>query len=136
MRVFFYDILIYTSSTELHVKHLEQVLSVLRANQLPNFRKCDFSQKEMQYLRHVISEPSQVCVHKKEKVECMLKWPTPTNIRSLRGFLGLTGYYRRFVKGYSLVAKPSTNLSKRRNYVWSSKLMKLLINSKVICQLH
>lgn len=56
---------------------------------------------------------------KASKVQAMLDWPTPRNIRELKGFLGLTGYYRKFVKGYAEIAMPLTNQLRKECYGWN-----------------
>ena len=91
--VFLDDILIYSPSMELHLHHLEQVLQTLRKHHLHlKQSKCTFAQDSLEYQGHIISatgvstDPS--------KISDMLKWPTPTTMTELRGFLGLTGYYR------------------------------------------
>ena len=93
--VFLDDILIYSSSLDDHIIHLQQVLELLRKHQLfLKETKCSFSQASLEYLGHIISgkgvstDPS--------KVSAMLQWPQPTSFIELRAFLGLTGYYRRF----------------------------------------
>jgi hypothetical protein len=96
---FFDDILIYSSNLSDHVIHLTQVLEVLRQNKLfAKMSKCTFGQSTIEYLGHIIS-PSGVATEP-TKLEIIQKWPTPTNITELRSFLGLTGYYRRFIKNY------------------------------------
>jgi hypothetical protein len=96
---FFDDILIYSSNLSDHVIHLTQVLEVLRQNKLfAKMSKCTFGQSTIEYLGHIIS-PSGVATEP-TKLEIIRKWPTPTNITELRSFLGLTGYYRRFIKNY------------------------------------
>ena len=113
--VFLDDILIYSPSMELHLHHLEQVLQTLRKHHLHlKQSKCTFAQDSLEYLGHIISatgvstDPS--------KISDMLKWPTPTTMTELRGFLGLTGYYRRFVKGYGTLAKPLTQILKLKSF--------------------
>ena len=94
--VFFDDILMYSRDEDVHKHHVELVLRCLWENAMVvNGGKCEFSVRRVAYLGHIISEKG-VAVDD-EKVEAMLDWPTPKNLKELRGFLGLMGYYRRFV---------------------------------------
>jgi hypothetical protein len=103
--VCFYDNLIYSDNKADHVKHLKEILQVLQNNKLfANKKKCAFGQTEIEYLGHLISGRGVSADPK--KIEDMLKWPTPKELKSLRGFLGLTGYYRKFVRNYSKIAWP------------------------------
>nr|CAD1831522.1 unnamed protein product [Ananas comosus var. bracteatus] len=87
----------YSRTLEEHAGHLRRVLEVLRTNQLfAKQTKCFFGQQQVDYLGYVIT--AQGVSIDESKVEAMLKWPTPKTVRDVRGFLGLTGYYRKFVK--------------------------------------
>jgi hypothetical protein len=117
--VFFDDILIYSKDDTEHQQHLRQVLTVLKDNCfVANMSKCKFGCLEVDYLGHVISG-NGVAVDP-GKIQCVLDWPEPKNVKGVRGFLGLTGYYRKFVKDYGKIAKPLTELTKKDNFSWNS----------------
>ena len=105
--VFFDDILICSKSLDDHLSHLALVLETLHKHQLfTKLSKCEFCQESINYLGHVIS--AQGVQVDDRKIDTVLNWPLPQNLTQLRGFLGLTGYYRRFVKGYACIAWPLT----------------------------
>ncbi|CAA0809130.1 Uncharacterized mitochondrial protein AtMg00860, partial [Striga hermonthica] len=116
--VFFDDILIYSKSWGEHLEHLRVVLKILEANSFhikPS--KCSFGQKMVEYLGHFISHEG-VKVDPR-KIEAMIDWPKSTSLTQLRGFLGLTGYYRKFVKDYGTIAKPLTEMTKKDGFTWT-----------------
>ena len=116
--VFFDDILIYSRNGEEHLKHVSEVLSILRKHKLyAKKEKCQFGQDQIQYLGHVISTEG-VAVDP-EKVCAMVEWPKPKTLKALRGFLGLTGYYRKFIQGYGKIAGPLTSMLKKDSFIWS-----------------
>lgn len=106
--VFFDDILIYSKDAKDHLQHLEKVEQVMRQHQLyAKQSKYEFMKEQVAYMGHVITKVG-IAVEK-SKVTDMIAWPLPQNIRSLRGFLGLSGYYRKFVKGYGIIACQTFN---------------------------
>ncbi|KAJ4802068.1 polyprotein [Rhynchospora pubera] len=119
--VFIDDILIYSRSFEEHVKHLRIVLSRLRECKLyGKFSKCDFWLSKVAFLGHVIS--GEGLAVDPSKVQAVTEWSQPKSVSEIRSFLGLAGYYRRFVAGFSQIAKPLTELlHKRVKFVWEEK---------------
>ncbi|KAJ3696419.1 hypothetical protein LUZ61_000124 [Rhynchospora tenuis] len=116
--VFFDDILIYSKSLEDHVSHVSTALQVLADNQLfAKLSKCVFGVRQIEYLGHIIS-PQGVATDP-SKIETMLNWPIPKTVKALRGFLGLTGYYRKFVKDYGSISKPLTDLTRKNAFLWN-----------------
>lgn len=105
--VFIDDILIYSKNEEEHVDHLRTILQRLREHQLyAKFSKCEFWMNQVKFLGHVVSGEG-VAVDP-DKIKAVVEWAQPTNVSEIRSFLGLAGYYRRFVPGYSKVARPMT----------------------------
>ncbi|KAL0550973.1 hypothetical protein IC582_010043 [Cucumis melo] len=117
--VFFDDILVYSKNEDEHVVHLGKVLSSLREHSLYANKKCSFAQPKIEYLGHIISGGGVEV--DPEKIRSIVDWPTPTNVREIRGFLGLTGYYRRFVKHYGSIAAPLIQLLKKGGFVWNKE---------------
>jgi hypothetical protein len=116
--VFFDDILIYSSSWAEHLQHVKLVFEQMRLHRLVIKKsKCIYSGTSVTYLGHVIL--ANGFAMDPGKVEAVLAWPTPRTLRALRGFLGLTGYYRKFICQYGDVARPLTALLKRDAFCWS-----------------
>jgi len=113
--VFLDDILIYSPSMDSHLQHLELVLQTMRKHQLYlKESKCTFAKDRLEYLGHIIS--STGVATDPSKISDMLKWPIPTSMTELRAFLGLTGYYRKFVQGYGTISKPLTQILKLKQF--------------------
>ncbi|XP_021607608.1 uncharacterized protein LOC110611529 [Manihot esculenta] len=119
--VFINDILVYSKIKEEHDRHLRIVLQTLREKQLyVKFSKCKFWLNEISFLGHVVSAEG-IRVDPK-KIETILAWKPPKNITEVRSFLGLAGYYRRFVKGFSQIAAPLIRLlQKIVKFEWNDK---------------
>ncbi|KAL4324888.1 hypothetical protein GQ457_11G023450 [Hibiscus cannabinus] len=139
--VFIDDILVYSRTEEDHDRHLRLVLQTLLENQLyAKLSKCEFWIREVVFLGHVVSSEG-IRVDPK-KVEAIVNWKQPTSVTEIRSFLGLAGYYRRFVSGFSKVAAPLTKLlQKGVKYEWSDarqqafeKLKEALINAPLLTQ--
>ena len=108
--VFVDDILIYSQSEEEHEDHLRVVLQLLRDHQLyAKFSKCEFWLTKVRFLGHVVSA-SRVSVDL-EKVEAVMSWERPKSVFEIRSFLGLAGYYRRFIEDFSRLATLMTRLT-------------------------
>ncbi|GKB42616.1 putative reverse transcriptase domain-containing protein, partial [Tanacetum coccineum] len=119
--VFIDDILIYSKSEEEHEVHLKTILDLLKKEKLyAKFSKCEFWLKEVQFLGHVVNRDG---IHvDPSKVESVKNWKTPESSTEIRSFLGLTGYYRRFIENFSKIAKPLTLLTqKNKTYVWGDE---------------
>ncbi|GJS23077.1 hypothetical protein Tco_0451709 [Tanacetum coccineum] len=119
--VFIDDILIYSKNKEEHEEHLKIILELLKKEQLyAKFSKCDFWLESVQFLGHVINNKG---VHvDPAKVEAIRNWSAPTTPKEVRQFLGLAGYYRRFIEGFSLISKPLTKLTeKNKKYEWGTE---------------
>nr|GEV68844.1 putative reverse transcriptase domain-containing protein [Tanacetum cinerariifolium] len=119
--VFIDDILVYSKDEEEHEKHLKIILEFLMKERLyAKFLKCDFWLDSVQFLGYVIDRSG---VHvDPAKIEAIKSWDAPTKPTKVRQFLGLAGYYRRFIKGFSLIFKPLTNLTQKdKKYKWGKE---------------
>lgn len=116
--VFFDDILVYSATMSDHQHHLTVVLQLLKDNFFfVKLSKCSFGQSSIDYLGHIVSKEG-VRVDP-QKISAMVDWPPPKTLKQLRGFLGLTGYYRRFVRGHANLAFSLTELLKKHKFEWS-----------------
>lgn len=118
--VFFDDILVYSWSREDHLIHLQQVLEILRTNQLKaKLSKCVFDVQEVEYLGHIISR--QGVATSPKKIQDIQNWSIPQIVTQLRSFLGITGYYRHFLQRYGLICHPLHNLLRKDSFKWADQ---------------
>jgi hypothetical protein len=116
--VFFDDILIYSDSWSSHLQHVRPVLQQLHEHRLfVKQTKCSFGADEVAYLGYVIS--ARGVAMDVDKVAAVRAWQTPWTVRTVYDFLGLTGYYRKFINGYGDIAAPLTQLLKREVFRWT-----------------
>ena len=116
--VFIDDILIYSKTEEEHREHLRTILELLKAEQLyAKFSKCEFWIREVQFLGHIVNEKG---IHvDPSKIESIKNWVAPKTPSEVRQFLGLAGYYRRFIEGFSKISQPLTSLTRKETkYNW------------------
>ena len=107
--VFIDDILIYSKNNEEHEEHLKIILQVLREHQLyAKFSKCDFFKDKIQCLGHVITKDG-ISIDP-NKIKSINEWPISKDVTDVWSFMGITGYYRRFIKGFSRIANPINSL--------------------------
>ncbi|KAL5821813.1 hypothetical protein ACOSQ3_023695 [Xanthoceras sorbifolium] len=139
--VFIDDILVYSQTTEDHDRHLRVVLQILREKQLyGKLSKCEFWLSEIAFLGHIVSAEGIKADPK--KIEAIVEWKPPRNVTEVRSFLGLAGYYRRFVKGFSSIASPLTKLlHKNVRFEWTDRcqaafdrLKAMLVEAPVLIQ--
>jgi hypothetical protein len=139
--VFIDDILIYSNSEEEHAQHLRVILQRFRDHQLyAKFSKCAFWLKKVPFLGHVIS--TEGIAVDSSKIQEVLDWKSPKSVTQIRSFLGLAGYYHRFIPNFSKIAKPMTQLlEKEVKFKWSPQceevfltLKKLLTTAPVLAQ--
>jgi len=125
----FDDILVYSLTLVEHVLHLETTFQLLLSNCFHlKCDKCTIGTQSIQYLGHIVSnngvQPDL------EKLDAVRNWPVPTSLKSLRGFLGLTRFYHRFVLGYASIAHPLTDLLKKDNFLWNDTAQTTFANLK------
>ncbi|GJW74096.1 putative reverse transcriptase domain-containing protein [Tanacetum coccineum] len=119
--VFIDDILIYSKNKQEHEEHLKLILELLKKEELyAKFSKCEFWIPKVQFLGHVIDSEG---IHvDPAKIESIKDWTSPKSPTEIRQFLGLVGYYRRFIEGFSKIAKPMTKLTQKKvKFVWGDK---------------
>ena len=119
--VYLDDILIFSQTLQDHISHIRQALEKLRKAKLyARLHKCSFFKEQVEYLGFDVSasgvQPSP------DKVRTVVEWPRPQSVKDVRSFLGLAGFYRRFIKQFSLKARPLTDLTKEKNiWQWGEK---------------
>ncbi|GJU02133.1 putative reverse transcriptase domain-containing protein [Tanacetum coccineum] len=119
--VFIDDIIIYSRNEKEHEEHLKTILELLKKEELyAKFSKCEFWINAVKFLGHVINSSG---IHvDPAKIEAIKNWASPTTPSNIRQFLGLTGYYRRFIEGFSKIAKPMTELTqKNQKFNWGEE---------------
>ena len=119
--IFLDDILVYSRSLEEHKTHVRQALEILRKHKLyAKMTKCSFFQQEVEYLGHIVG--SDGVKPDPAKIKAIKEWKQPENLKELRSFLGLAGYYRRFIQDFAKIATPLTNLTRKKTpYKWTSR---------------
>jgi hypothetical protein len=138
--VFIDDILVYSKNNEEHERHLRLIMEKLRENKLyAKFSKCEFWLKKVAFLGHILSKEGIVV--DPSKVTAVTEWEPPKNVGEIRSFLGLPGYYWRFIENFSKIAKPMIELLKKEKKLqWTDEcevsfqeLKKRLVSAPILC---
>ena len=132
--VFLDDILIFSKTLEEHEAHVRKVLETLRKQKLyAKESKCEFFKTEVEFLGHLVGRNGVRMME--DKVKAVAEWPTPTNVRDVRAFLGTAGYYRKFIKDFSAIASPITELTKESvKFDWTPKCQEAFVRLKSAMQ--
>lgn len=133
--IFFDDILVYSSSIEEHVGYLRSVFELMRGNKLfAKLSKYAFATDKVEYLGHYIQKEG-VSTYP-NKIKAVVEWETPVTLKHLRGFLGLAGYYMRFVKSFGTIARPLMSLTKKYCFEWNEEATTMAFNKlkQVLCE--
>ena len=132
--VFLDDILIFSKTLEEHQRHVAAVLDKLRAAKLyAKESKCEFFKPEVEFLGHMVGRDGVRMMS--DKVEAIAAWPTPTNVRDVRAFLGTAGYYRKFIRNFSAIATPLTELTKETvKFDWTAAQQASFVQLKAAMQ--
>ena len=121
--VYFDDILVFSKAKEEHVKHLRQVMMVLEQEQIyGNLKKCFFFTLEVVFLGDIIS--AQGIQVDQSKIDAIKTWPIRTCVHDVRSFIILASFYRRFIRHFSTLASPMTEVLKGTKFVWTSQAQK------------
>lgn len=128
--VYFDDILVYSKNLDEHINHLKCVLEVLRKEKLyANIKKCSFCMERVVFLGYVISA-KEIEVDE-EKIKSIKEWPTPKSVTEVRSFHGLASFCRRFVKNFSTLVAPLTEIIKKSvGFKWSSEQERAFVEIK------
>ncbi|KAL0560879.1 hypothetical protein IC582_001294 [Cucumis melo] len=118
--VYFDDILIYSKNEQDQMQHLKLVFEALQKSKLfINLKKCIFCTEEISFLGFIISE-NQVKMDER-KVEAVTKWSIPKTVKEIQAFIGLTSFYRKFIKNFSSITAPMTDCLKKGTFFWEEK---------------
>jgi len=130
--VYLDDILIYSKSLEEHVKHVSSVLEKLKEHSLvAKLEKCVFHVPEVEFLGHIVS--GNGLRTDPRKIEAVKDWPVPSKVKELQSFLGFCNYYRRFIKGFAIIAAPLHSLlSKGKRFIWNKEHQEAFNRLKIL----
>lgn len=128
--VFFDDNLIYSKEWRSHLQHIDQTLTILREQQLFwKKTRCQFAVQCVKYLGHVISQKGVEM--DKEKIQAVIGWPQSKSVKAMRGFLGLAGYYKKFVQNFAVIGYPLRTMLKKGLFKWMSEVVEAFAKLKI-----